>query len=142
MPGVFLSNVQIEEELSVCREDKNSKQLIHRISWKNKYLYIFLFVPVICILFIDWNPASVKMVDLPQKHPDFMGRTLELAQLKEKLFGPLVGGRVNLIVLYGEGGIGKTELAIAFANDHLNKFSLIAWLDGRSKESLIHSYAS
>ena len=34
-----------------------------------------------------------------------------------------------------------TELAIAFANDHLRNFSFIGWIDGSSEESLVYSDA-
>jgi NB-ARC domain len=44
-------------------------------------------------------------------------------------------------VLYGLGGIGKTQLAIHFAKAHQAEFSSILFLDGSSQESLLKSFA-
>ncbi|KND93937.1 Kinesin light chain [Tolypocladium ophioglossoides CBS 100239] len=44
-------------------------------------------------------------------------------------------------VLYGLGGIGKTQLALAFTRRHQALFSCIFWLDGRSESRLRQSIA-
>lgn len=74
-------------------------------------------------------------------HPDFIGRKKELALLKQQLLIKHKGQAAHLIALYGEGGIGKTELAIAFANNNMKRFSLVAWIDGSTEETLVLSYA-
>jgi adenylylsulfate kinase-like enzyme len=38
--------------------------------------------------------------------------------------------RRKVFVLYGLGGIGKTQLAVEFARKHQSTFSAIFWLDG------------
>ncbi|MBA2367516.1 MAG: hypothetical protein H0V82_00650 [Candidatus Protochlamydia sp.] len=92
--------------------------------------------------FIDWDASdSAQIVDLPPKHLDFLGRWKELEMLKKQLLIKQPGRVINLIALYGEGGIGKTELAISFANDYSRHFSLIAWIDGSTEAALVHSYA-
>lgn len=45
-------------------------------------------------------------------------------------------------VLYGLGGMGKTQLAVEFARRHHLQFSSVFWLDGRSEEILKRSIAS
>ena len=40
-------------------------------------------------------------------------------------------------VLHGLGGIGKTQLAIAYARRYQKSYSAILWLDGKSKDTLL-----
>lgn len=47
--------------------------------------------------------------------------------------------RSNIFVLFGLGGIGKTQLAIEFARRHQDTFSSVFWLDGRSEDQLKQS---
>jgi hypothetical protein len=46
----------------------------------------------------------------------------------------------KVFVLYGLGGIGKTQLALKFAKDHQAEFTSIFFLDGSSQESLLKSF--
>jgi hypothetical protein len=48
----------------------------------------------------------------------------------------------RVFVLYGLGGIGKTQLAVNFARQHKAAFSSVLWLDGRSEDQLKQSLAS
>jgi hypothetical protein len=47
----------------------------------------------------------------------------------------------RIFVLYGLGGIGKTQLAADFARRHKTTFSSVFWLDGRSEDHLRQSLA-
>ncbi|KXX75712.1 Kinesin light chain [Madurella mycetomatis] len=47
----------------------------------------------------------------------------------------------QIFVLYGLGGIGKTQLAADFARRHKATFSSVFWLDGRSEDNLRKSFA-
>lgn len=47
----------------------------------------------------------------------------------------------RIFVLYGLGGIGKTQLAADFARRHKGAFSSVFWLDGRSEDQLRQSLA-
>lgn len=47
----------------------------------------------------------------------------------------------KIFVLYGLGGIGKTQLAADFARRHKDKFKSVFWLDGRSEDRLRQSLA-
>ncbi|RYO74910.1 hypothetical protein DL764_010654 [Monosporascus ibericus] len=49
--------------------------------------------------------------------------------------------RRRIFVLYGLGGIGKTQLAIHFARRYKDTFSSVFWLDGRSEDRLRQSIA-
>ncbi|KAK4170949.1 hypothetical protein QBC36DRAFT_295822 [Triangularia setosa] len=77
-------------------------------------------------------PASNKFVD----------RLSDTARLERCL---LPHSRRNhgrkIFVLYGLGGIGKTQLAVDFARRHQTTFSSVFWLDGRSEDRLRQSLA-
>jgi hypothetical protein len=75
----------------------------------------------------------------------FVQRERETAQL-EKLFIPDVdadadGKRRKVFVVYGLGGMGKTQLCVEYVRRHKNNFSAIFWLDGSSKDALRQSLA-
>jgi hypothetical protein len=44
-------------------------------------------------------------------------------------------------ILYGLGGIGKTQLSIAYAKRHKDSYSAIFWLNIKDKDSLKQSFA-
>jgi tetratricopeptide (TPR) repeat protein len=67
----------------------------------------------------------------------FVGRDVELAEIHKKL-----GGRDSrrTVVLHGLGGIGKTQLSVAYAKQHKNSYSAILWFDIRDEDSLTQSF--
>ncbi len=68
-------------------------------------------------------------------------RTSHLAHLKEKL-ATKPNTHTQLCVLYGPGGIGKTELACHFGSKAFNDYSLVFWLNSETEETLRSSYTS
>jgi hypothetical protein len=72
----------------------------------------------------------------------FIERPAEMAELERVLLPERQCYRRKMLVLYGFGGVGKTQLAVEFASQHQRKFSAIFWLDGWSKDSLLQSIAS
>jgi hypothetical protein len=72
--------------------------------------------------------------------PHFTPRPGYMEVLEEGLLRETFLGR-KVFVLYGLGGIGKTQLAIKFAKDHQAKFDSIFFLDGSSQEALLRSFA-
>ena len=47
----------------------------------------------------------------------------------------------RIFVLHGLGGIGKTQLSIAYARKHQKTYTAVFWLNGQSRESLKQSIA-
>jgi hypothetical protein len=48
--------------------------------------------------------------------------------------------RQKTFLLHGLGGMGKTQLAVAFARKHHDRFSAVFWLDGSSVDRLKQSF--
>jgi NB-ARC domain len=64
----------------------------------------------------------------------FVGREVELNEMKNNL---LPGDSEQKIqILFGSGGIGKTQLAIQFAKRYRLAYSAIFWLNASNKEAL------
>lgn len=63
----------------------------------------------------DWSKAPCIS--------SFYGRETELAQLEQKI----ILDKYHLITLLGMGGVGKTALALKFAQENLRKFKYIIW---------------
>jgi AAA+ ATPase superfamily predicted ATPase len=72
----------------------------------------------------------------------FVARPVEIAELERVLLPDRQSNRQKCFVLYGLGGIGKTQLAVEFASQHHHRFSAVFWLDGRSKDSVTRSIAA
>ena len=66
-----------------------------------------------------------------------MAREKELAEIYRTLRGD---GSRRIVVLHGLGGIGKTQLAIAYAKRHKDDYSAIFWLNIRDEDSLKQSF--
>jgi len=73
--------------------------------------------------------------------PHFTTRAEYIVALEESLLPKVSPGR-KVFVLYGLGGIGKTQLAIKFAKDHQKEFNSVFFLDGSSQDSLFKSFAA
>ncbi|KAF2135210.1 uncharacterized protein K452DRAFT_46458, partial [Aplosporella prunicola CBS 121167] len=71
----------------------------------------------------------------------FIGRSDEMRQLEQHLLPePLKPMRRKVFVLYGLGGIGKTQLSVEFARKHHDRYSAALWLDGSSNDQLKGSF--
>src|SRR5437016_2505397 len=46
----------------------------------------------------------------------------------------------SVVVLHGLGGIGKTQLALAYARRHEEKYTTIFWLNANDEDSLRLSF--
>jgi hypothetical protein len=82
---------------------------------------------------IDFNLTGVP------KTSNFIGRRSDLDSLERQLAPREVRERRKICVIYGLGGIGKTQLAIEYARLHKDLYISFFWIDGRTKESLIQS---
>ena len=67
-----------------------------------------------------------------------MAREDELRDIHEVLRGD---GSRRTVVLHGLGGIGKTQLAVAYAKRHKDNYSAIFWLNIKDEDSLKQSFA-
>lgn len=69
---------------------------------------------------------------------NFVARQEELAAMHKTLSE---GTGRRAVTLYGLGGIGKTQLAIAYAKAHQTEYSAIFWLNSRDEDSVKQSYS-
>ena len=67
-----------------------------------------------------------------------MARKTELIETHQALTGD---GSRRVVVLHGLGGIGKTQLSIAYAKRHKDNYSAIFWLNIKDEDSLKRSFA-
>ena len=80
---------------------------------------------------------QVLVGDIPAQRPGFQPRPALLAQLNRASQGPLP------VVLTGTCGVGKTQLAAAYARARLVAgWRLIAWLNARDSQSLLAGMAA
>lgn len=67
----------------------------------------------------------------------FVGREEELASMHQKL-GRSPGRQT--VIVHGLGGMGKTQLAIAYMKRHRDDYSALIWLNARDETSLNQSF--
>ncbi|KAH8587976.1 hypothetical protein B0O99DRAFT_693925 [Bisporella sp. PMI_857] len=68
----------------------------------------------------------------------FVARETELIEMHKELSGD---GSRRTVVLHGLGGIGKTQLGVAYAMRHKDSYSAIFWLNIKDENSLKQSFA-
>jgi tetratricopeptide (TPR) repeat protein len=148
MPGIFLSSLdkkRKEDSSSIFVMEKhvvNSQEITPvKSRWTSQWKLLLLLLFFIPFFFTFWHRSPTRVFDLPLKHADFIGRDKELKYIEAQLLKKKNFETVNIFAVCGEGGIGKTELTIAFANNHLKDFSLIGWIDCNREETFLHSYA-
>jgi len=75
------------------------------------------------------SPRSLKFFEVPRPSSKFYGRKDVLRDLHESLIAadgrPKPGASV---LLYGLGGMGKSEVASKFAHDHEETYQHVFWL--------------
>ncbi|CAJ2505652.1 Uu.00g130460.m01.CDS01 [Anthostomella pinea] len=68
---------------------------------------------------------------------DFVARKQELAQMREQLRS---NGSRRTVVVNGFGGVGKTQLAIAYAKLYKDSYSAVFWMNIKDEDSLKQSF--
>jgi hypothetical protein len=86
----------------------------------------------------DFKQFSVPLdlLSLPQS-AQFVAREGELTEMHQILFGH---NTRSTVVLHGLGGIGKTQLALAYAMRHEEKYTATFWLNANDEDSLKSSF--
>ncbi|KAI9672784.1 MAG: hypothetical protein M1831_000219 [Alyxoria varia] len=80
---------------------------------------------------------GLNLGDAPEIYEmNFVGREDELEVLHETLLPDPSPANRNVAIISGLGGMGKTQLAIAFAKKTKKSFSTIFWLNAKSEESV------
>ncbi|RPB27891.1 hypothetical protein L211DRAFT_472359, partial [Terfezia boudieri ATCC MYA-4762] len=87
------------------------------------------------------SPSLLKLsFDIPfflslRKNPNFVGREY----LLESMIQDIEEGKgiLNIIVLYGTGGMGKTQLALEYVYQHYNDYSSVFWVNATSVQTTI-----
>ena len=83
-------------------------------------------------------PFNIRGVPIVGKYVD---RNQEMQIMEEGLLSDEENKQRRIFVLHGLGGIGKTQLSIAYARKHQHDYTAIFWLNGQTRETLKQSIA-
>ena len=86
---------------------------------------------------VETFSVGFSLLEAPETE-HFVARREELGEIHKTLSG---GGNRRTAVLHGLGGIGKTQLAVAYAKRHKADHSAIFWLNSNDEDSLRQSFA-
>lgn len=87
------------------------------------------------------QPAGLCLGWAPHIDPTlFIGRESEMARIREVLRPGEPSREQRRLVLGATGGMGKTQLAIAFAQRHQDDYESIFWLNAASEATLKDSF--
>ena len=81
--------------------------------------------------------VGFSLSEIPETE-HFVARQEELADIRKTLNSD---GRRRTAVLHGLGGIGKTQLTVAYAKRHKANYSAIFWVNSKDEDSLKQSFA-
>jgi hypothetical protein len=62
------------------------------------------------------------------------------ASIDEKLRATKNSSISHALVIYGLGGVGKTQLALQFVEEHRDQYAPILWIDAKSPETVRASF--
>jgi len=87
------------------------------------------------------EPAGVCLGRAPSIGSElFIGRKSELEQMKKILQPGGYSRERRRLVIGGMGGIGKTQLAIVYANRHPDDYSSVFWLNAATEATVKQSF--
>ncbi|KAL9023002.1 MAG: hypothetical protein Q9196_007435, partial [Gyalolechia fulgens] len=69
----------------------------------------------------------------------FVARDAEMEKMEESLLPTKAPEGRKTYILHGLGGIGKTQLAIAYARKHQHTYSAIVLVNGNGKDTVVQS---
>jgi tetratricopeptide (TPR) repeat protein len=80
---------------------------------------------------VVWGPVPARL-------PDFVGREAWLETLRQAVTRD---GRVGVVAIQGLSGVGKTQIAIEYANRHANEYDLVWWIPCDDAEAALGGLA-
>ncbi|KAK4216508.1 hypothetical protein QBC37DRAFT_455209 [Rhypophila decipiens] len=89
------------------------------------------------------DPAKLPCFIIPYGlNLRFFGRDDEIKKLKETLDPPTEPSRLRAIGIHGLGGVGKSQLALHYANTSMEKYEVIAWIPSESQIKIVQAFSS
>ena len=76
-----------------------------------------------------------------RENPWFTGRSDALELIHQKLVRNAPPNRTSSYIIYGLGGVGKTQVAIEYSYQHRNDFDIVYWLRADDYDTLLTSYS-
>ena len=96
-----------------------------------------VFLSEVYIYAVNRKKAAQKPSNLPMQNRFFHGR----GKLLEEIEGRYQNG-VHALGLYGMGGVGKTQLALEYAHQHIRDYETIWWINAENKTVLQKSISA
>lgn len=78
---------------------------------------------------------TTKLFGVPLYNDWFTGRKNEIKALETNF-----SNGEHIQIIYGMGGMGKTQLAIKYLYDNIGSYSMIHWINGDSIENIVKDY--
>ncbi|KAL8701981.1 MAG: hypothetical protein Q9201_004627 [Fulgogasparrea decipioides] len=72
----------------------------------------------------------------------FVNRDAEIETIEEDLLPAKARDGRKIHILHGLGGIGKTQLAIAYTRKYQHRYSAIVWVNGNNRDTVLQSLAA
>jgi hypothetical protein len=72
----------------------------------------------------------------------FVDREAEIEEMEEHLLATKAQNLRKIHIFHGLGGIGKTQLAIAYARKHQHVYTAVVWVNGYSRDTVLQSLAA
>ncbi len=88
-------------------------------------------------------PGSLKTHwNVPEGVPYFTGRTDVLEKLRKALIEDTTTALSQRLAIYGLGGIGKTQTAIAYAKKYRVNYKAVLWAVAESRDSIMSDFVA
>src|SRR5271156_3983972 len=90
---------------------------------------------------VDIKSQYLPIFSLPyRQNPSFTPREGILETIHNNLVSNAPPGLTSSFVIYGLGGVGKTQVAMEYCYQHRNHFDMILWLRADDYDTLLTSY--